>query len=241
MAIDNQWYDELGDEWWDPHGPVGLLHDLNTARFGYFKGVLGEVKELTVLDVGCGGGLLSECFAREGARVFGLDLSRESLFAARRHAGASGLAIDYVNADAESFPLIDNVFDAVVSSDFLEHVTDLDRVVGECARVLKPAGLFLYETINRTVTSRVVGIWLFERVLRLIPTHTHDPNMFIKPDELHETMARHKLSNRETRGIGPEANRLGALAGFIKRGSPGPFHIMDDLSISYVGYGVKGE
>jgi 2-polyprenyl-6-hydroxyphenyl methylase / 3-demethylubiquinone-9 3-methyltransferase len=239
MSIDNEWYDELGDKWWDPRGPVGILHDINKARFGYFKSVLGRIEGLSILDVGCGGGLLTECFAREGARVTGLDLSRASLFAARRHARARGFDIDYVNANAESFPLTGGLFDAVVSSDFLEHVADLGRVVSECARVLKPDGLFLYETINRTIMSRVVGIWLFERVLKLIPEHTHDPNMFIKPVELHEAMSRHGLANRETRGIGPQANRLGALAGFFKRGSPGPFHITDDVSISYVGYGIK--
>ena len=239
MSIDNDWYDELGDKWWDPHGPVGLLHELNAARFGYFKNILGKIEGLSILDVGCGGGLLAECFAREGASVTGIDLSRASLFAARRHARTEGNEIDYVNANAESFPFIDCVFDAVVSSDFLEHVPDLDKVVGEAARVLKPRGLFLYETINRTILSRIVGIYLFERVLKLIPEHTHDPNMFIKPVELHKAMARHNLANRETRGVTPVANRLGALAGFIKRGSAGPFHISDDTSISYVGYAIK--
>ena len=239
VSIDNSWYDELGDRWWDPHGPVGLLHDLNAARFGYFKKVLGRLEGLRLLDVGCGGGLLAERFAREGASVTGIDLSRESLFAARRHARAGVVEIDYVNANAESFPFLDSAFDAVVSTDFLEHVTDLDRVVSESARVLKPSGLFLYETINRTITSRVVGIYLFERVLKLIPERTHDASMFIKPAELHRVMARHNLVNRETRGVSPVANRLGALAGLIKRGSAGPLHISNDLSLSYIGHGVK--
>jgi len=240
VSIDNSWYDELGDEWWDPHGPVGLLHDLNAARFAYFKNVLGGVAGLTILDVGCGGGLLAERFAREGATVTGIDLSRESLFAARRHARAEEVEVDYVNANAEAFPFVDSAFDAVVSTDFLEHVADLDTVVGESARVLKPDGLFLYETINRTIVSRVVGIYLFERVLKLIPENTHDPAMFIKPAELHKVMARHNLANREIRGVSPVANRLGALAGLIKRGSAGPLHISDNLSLSYIGYGVKG-
>jgi 2-polyprenyl-6-hydroxyphenyl methylase/3-demethylubiquinone-9 3-methyltransferase len=219
MSIDNYWYDDLGDRWWDPHGPVGLLHELNSARFEYFKNVLGDLDRLSILDVGCGGGLLAESFARQGARVTGIDLSRESLFAARRHARAAEITIDYVNANAESFPFTDSLFDAVVSSDFLEHVFDLDRVISESARVMKPSGLFMYETINRTLISRMVGIYLFERVLKLVPPHTHDPSMFIKPEELHEVMARHNLINRES--------------------SAGPFHITDDTSVSYIGYAVK--
>ncbi len=240
MSIDNQWYDELGDKWWDPHGPVGLLHDLNTTRFGYFKNVLGRIEALSVLDVGCGGGLLAERFASEGASVTGIDLSRASLFAARRHAHAAEVEVNYVNANAESFPFVDGVFDVVVSTDFLEHVSDLDKVVSESARVLKPSGFFLYETINRTLVSRIVGIYLFERVLKLIPEHTHDASMFIKPAELHEVMARHNLANRETRGVSPVASRLGALAGLVKSGSAGPLQISDDLSLSYIGYGIKG-
>jgi 2-polyprenyl-6-hydroxyphenyl methylase/3-demethylubiquinone-9 3-methyltransferase len=238
MAIDNQWYDELGDRWWDPEGLVGPLHHINPARFGYFKGVAGDLHGVKVLEVGCGGGILAESFAREGALVTGVDLSRPSLAAARRHGASSNVRIDYANAVGESLPFLDSSFDVVVSADFLEHVSNLDSVVGECSRVLKPLGLFLYDTINRTLRSRVVAVWLFERVIRLVPKHTHDPNMFIKPAEMCEVMSSHGISNRETRGLGPREGALAALAAFLNNRHVA-FAVTDDKAMSYVGYGVK--
>jgi 2-polyprenyl-6-hydroxyphenyl methylase/3-demethylubiquinone-9 3-methyltransferase len=239
MKIDNRWYDDLGDSWWDSDGPIGPLHEMNPARFGYFKGVLGNLEGLRVLDVGCGGGLLSECFAREGALVYGIDLSQSSLAAARRHGETVGNNIDYVNATGDLLPFPDSSFDAVMSADFLEHVMSLDSVIAECSRVLKTSGIFLYDTINRTIRSRVVVVWLFERVMRLIPRHTHDPRMFIKPEELHRAMARHGIRNRETRGLSPGRGPLAALLRLARNRRTGSYVITGDTAISYLGYGVK--
>jgi 2-polyprenyl-6-hydroxyphenyl methylase/3-demethylubiquinone-9 3-methyltransferase len=239
MHIDNDWYDELGDRWWDRDGPVGILHELNGTRFEYFKSVLGALDGVRLLDVGCGGGLLAARMAGEGARVVGADLSHPSLAAAKRHAEAAGLALEFVNARGESLPLVAESFDAVVTSDFLEHVSDLDAVIAECSRLLRPGGLFLYETINRTLLARVTAIWLFERLLGLIPPRTHDAGMFIKPAELHASLARHGIVNRETRGITPEAGTAGALLRLVRERRAGPFKITDNTSISYLGYGVK--
>jgi 2-polyprenyl-6-hydroxyphenyl methylase/3-demethylubiquinone-9 3-methyltransferase len=212
---------------------------MNPARFGYFKEVLGSVRGLRVLDVGCGGGLLAECFAREGALVSGIDLSQSSLVAARRHGEAVEISAGYVCASGDLLPFLDSSFDAVMSADFLEHVTDLDAVICECSRVLKSSGIFLYDTINRTLRSRVVVVWLFERVMRLIPQRTHDPRMFIKPEELHRAMARYGIANCETRGLVPERGPVAALAGLAKNRRAGPYTVTDDTAISYIGYGVK--
>ncbi len=239
MPIDNRWYDDLGDRWWDPCGPVSPLHDLNPARFAYFQTALGSLVNLRLLDVGCGGGLLAMKFAEAGAMVTGVDLSASSVAAGLRHARREKLQIDFAAARGESLPFADGEFDAVVSSDFLEHVPDLDNVIAEVARVLRPAGLFLYETVNRTLRARLVTVWLLERVLSLIPKNTHDANMFIKPSELRQVMARHGLKNIETRGIEPEAGPVAALAGFIKRGSAGNFKITEDTAIAYIGYAIK--
>ncbi|HKG22928.1 MAG TPA: bifunctional 2-polyprenyl-6-hydroxyphenol methylase/3-demethylubiquinol 3-O-methyltransferase UbiG [Blastocatellia bacterium] len=239
MTIDNSWYDDLGDRWWDAKGPVAPLHDLNPARFDYFKGVAGDLEGARVLDVGCGGGLLADNFARAGALVTGVDLSHASLTSAKRHGRDCSLEMDFVNARGESIPLADSSFDLVVTSDFLEHVQDLEGVVRECARLLRPGGLFMYETVNRTLRARLIAVWLLERALRLIPKNTHDPRMFIKPRELHEIMARHGIENRETRGVGPAAGAARALIGFVRRGSAGAFKVTDDTSVSYIGFGKK--
>jgi 2-polyprenyl-6-hydroxyphenyl methylase/3-demethylubiquinone-9 3-methyltransferase len=239
VTIDNRWYDDLGDDWWDESGRIGPLHRLNPARWEYFKRVAGTLSGLRVLDVGCGGGLLAEQFARADAQVTGVDLSRSSLAAARRHAQTSRLAINYVNATGERLPFTDAAFAVIVSADFLEHVSDLDGVVGECARVLEPGGLFLYDTINRTLRSRLIAVWLFERVLKIIPRHTHEHRLFIKPTELHAAMARHGIANRETRGLGPQGNQLAALVGYITKRRFPKIGATDDTAVSYIGYGVK--
>jgi 2-polyprenyl-6-hydroxyphenyl methylase/3-demethylubiquinone-9 3-methyltransferase len=239
--IDNQWYDQLGDTWWDERGPLGLLHEMNPARFDYFQSVVGSLSGLKVLDVGCGGGILAERFAQAGALVTGVDLSYSSLAAASRHSKINAIEIDYVNAEAEMLPFPDSSFDLVVSSDFLEHVIELDRVISECARVLRPRGLFLYDTINRTFLSRVMVIWLIERTLGLVPKMTHNARMFIRPSELHQAMARHGISNCETRGLVPKAGRVATLLSLIRKGSAGAFTIADNTAISYVGYGVKSD
>jgi len=239
MTIDNRWYDDLGDRWWDLAGPVAPLHDLNPARFAYFERAAGDLDGSKVLDVGCGGGILADKFARAGAIVTGLDLSHASLVSAEKHSREGSLEIDFVNAKGETLPFTDSSFDIVVTSDFLEHAQDLDLVVRECSRVLRPGGLFMYETINRTLRARIVAVWLLERVLRLIPKNTHDPEMFIKPGRLHEIMARHGIRNRETRGISPSAGPARALAGLIRRGSAGAFTTSDDTSVAYIGFGKK--
>jgi 2-polyprenyl-6-hydroxyphenyl methylase / 3-demethylubiquinone-9 3-methyltransferase len=238
MAIDNQWYDDLGDSWWDADGKVGPLHSINPARFDYFKSVAGELRGKRVLDVGCGGGILAECFAREGALVTGIDLSRPSVAAANRHSKLTNLSIDYANAVAEGMPFLDSSFDIVVSADFLEHASNLDFVISECSRMLKPSGLFLYDTINRTIRSRIVAVWLLERMLGAIPKRTHDAKMFIKPKELRSLMSRHGISNCDTRGLTVKGSLVEAARRLFKN-LPVAFHITSDTAISYLGYGVK--
>src|SRR5262245_5027389 len=151
----------MAGTWWDEAGFLHTLAALNPARFGYMRRVLIEElgldpAGLPVLDIGCGGGLLAEEFARLGCNVTGLDPSEESLAAARTHAAAQGLAIDYHCAPGEALPFGDASFDVVYCCDVLEHVHDLPQVIAETARVLRPGGTYLYDTINRTLRSRLV-------------------------------------------------------------------------------------
>src|SRR6202022_1432711 len=154
--IDNAIYDQAGDIWWDEGSPLSCLHtSLNPARFPYFRDVLAHLFEGRTsgrlgLDVGCGGGLLAEEIARLGCRVTGVDPSANSLATARAHASASGLGIDYRQGTGEALPFQARPLDIVFCCDVLEHVSSVPAVVREIGRVLKPGGVFLYDTINRT-------------------------------------------------------------------------------------------
>ena len=157
-SLDNALYDRLADSWWDESGLLHSLTALNPARFGYMRRVLVEELRISplglrVLDIGCGGGLLAEEFARLGCVVTGVDPSAESLAAAREHAMSQGLAIRYQCARGEALPFADASFDAAFCCDVLEHVDDLSRVIAETARVLRPRGIYLFDTINRTFLS----------------------------------------------------------------------------------------
>lgn len=237
MTIDNDWYDDLGKRWWDSGGVVRTLHEMNPARFSYFRSVLGSLSGLAVLDVGCGGGILAESFTRGGAIVFGLDRSHSSLQAAREHLRGSQSA--WINGIGDQLPFSDSCFDVVVAADFLEHVTDLRRVIGECARVLKPRGYFLFDTINRTWQSRLVAIWLFERLFRIIPKNTHDPGLFIKPRELCELMAESGLEPGDVKGLTPRGGVCQTFWSLLRTGRVGEFRISDSKLVSYIGYGVR--
>ena len=214
MPVDNTIYDRLADSWWDEGGFLYTLKALNPVRFGYMRRVLLDELNLRpaglrVLDVGCGGGLLAEEFARLGCAVTGVDPSEESLAVARRHAEQQRLRITYRPAAGEALPFAEASFDVVYCCDVLEHVNDLTSVIAESARVIQPGGVYLYDTINRTLASRLTVILLLQEWswTRLLPPGLHDWHRFIRPDELHRLMEQH--------GLVPEG-----LAGLKAMGSP---------------------
>jgi 2-polyprenyl-6-hydroxyphenyl methylase/3-demethylubiquinone-9 3-methyltransferase len=206
---------------------------------------------LRVLDVGCGGGLLAEEFARLGCAVSGVDPSEESLRAARRHAADQGLAIRYQRGQGESLPVAADSFDVVYCCDVLEHVDDLRQVVAETARVLKPGGVYLYDTINRTARSWLIVIKLLQdwRWTALMPPRLHDWNMFIRPAELGRLLEQHGLKQGGLAGLKPRANPLRLIRALRlrKRGVLSyeqAFQQMDlgestDTSVSYMGWARK--
>lgn len=239
MPIDNEWYHELGDAWWDPEGVIAPLHEINPTRVAYFCDVLGDLAGQRILELGCGGGLMAEEYALRGATVTGIDRSVPSLRVARSHASESGLSICYTGSIAERLPFPDTAFDAVVSADVLEHVESVEQVIAEVARVLRPDGRFVYDTVNRTWKSRLLLVWLPERVFRIAPRHTHDYRRFIKPGELHEIMSAHGLTNCETRGLPLKRNPVAAGISYARTRRLGGFALGDDTAMSYVGYAVK--
>jgi 2-polyprenyl-6-hydroxyphenyl methylase/3-demethylubiquinone-9 3-methyltransferase len=212
MAVDNEMYDRLSHTWWDENGFLYLLRTgLNPVRFGYMRRVLVEdlgldPAELSVLDVGSGGGLLAEEFAALGcAKMTGVDPSRESVAVARDHARAGGLEIEYLVAPGESLPFGDGLFDAAYCCDVLEHVASVPKTIAEIGRVLKPGGIFLYDTVNRTVRSRLLMIKVAQdwKLTRWAEPDLHDWRMFIKPRELERELAAAGFEVRDRVGMAP--------------------------------------
>ena len=257
MTVDNELYNQLSSTWWDENEPLNLLRtSINPGRFGYFSQVL--IKQLRIetegkkiLDVGCGGGILAEEFARLGCQVIGIDPSASSLATARAHAQQAGLYIDYRVGSGEDLPFANESFEIVYCSDVLEHVNDLEKVISEIARVLKPNGVFLYDTINRTFPSNLVMIKLLQewKSTSFMPPNLHDWHTFIKPRELLALLKSHRLDNREITGLKPAANPITMTILMRKRkrgeislyemGSRMTFQQSKDTSVLYMGYAIK--
>jgi 2-polyprenyl-6-hydroxyphenyl methylase/3-demethylubiquinone-9 3-methyltransferase len=257
QTIDNAIYDRVSTTWWDEDGFMSLLRtSVNPPRFEYFRKALIERLQLDpyglrVLDVGCGGGLLSEQFAAMGCDVTGIDRSVPTLEAARRHAEATGLSIRYLEGSAESLPFDAGTFDVVCCCDVLEHVDDPDEVVREISRVLKPGGAFLFDTINRTLKSKLVAIKLAQdwRLTRLIPRDVHVWEKFIRPNELAHLLDKHDMQQSEFAGLSPAMNPLVALSALVQNklgrmtfaelGTRIKLKQSSDLSISYMGFALR--
>lgn len=247
--IDNNWYNKLGDEWWDADGRAFLLHEMNPTRTAYFLSILQlhklEPGQSRILDVGCGGGLVSEKLVRAGYHMTGLDLSLPSLHVANLHAhkiatGLEAKIINYVCGRAECLPFPDSTFEVVVSSDFLEHVgPNLDKVLAEMARVLKPNGLLLYDTINRTLLSRLVVIWGARLLARRLPPNVHSWPYLIKPAELIAKMQKMDINSQEICGLSPRLTKWRIPCHYVKYGKIGGFKLSRDTTLSYIGWGSK--
>lgn len=196
-------YDSFAANWWsDDVRWVRTLKNLVPGRLSWFdKHVSWQGAK--VLDLGCAGGFMAEAMDARGATVTGIDPAADAIQAARAHAQETGRDIRYDVGEGEALPYPDASFDIVVCVDVLEHVRDLDQVIREILRVLKPGGMFLYDTINRNPVARLATITVAEDILRLLPKGTHDPAMFIKPSELKESMERAGLVPGSMTGLGP--------------------------------------
>jgi 2-polyprenyl-6-hydroxyphenyl methylase/3-demethylubiquinone-9 3-methyltransferase len=211
MAVDNAMYDRFSHTWWEDGGFLNFLRaGVNPVRFGYMRRVLTselglDPEGLEVLDVGAGGGLLAEEFARLGCRVTGVDPSRESVAVAREHATAERLNIAYEVGNGERLGFGDASFDVVYCCDVLEHVDDVASTIAEISRVLRPGGVFLYDTTNRTARSRLLMIKLAQEwaATRWAEPDLHDWDMFIRPGELERTLESSGLEVRDRVGIAP--------------------------------------
>lgn len=198
-----QIYDDVAAEWWsDDIRWVRTLKNLVPGRLKWFD-THTDWQGKSVLDLGCAGGFMAEALALKGAQVTGIDPAKEAIEAAKTHANNTNMDITYDVGVGEHLPYPDDTFDIVVCVDVLEHVNDLCQVLAEIARVLKPGGLFLYDTINRNPIARIATITVVEDILRLLPKGTHDPAVFIKPKELRTAMTRAGLVCGPQTGLGP--------------------------------------
>ena len=203
MRNDLTIYDAVADQWWsDEVRWVRTLKILVPGRLKWFGRHI-DWQGKGVLDLGCAGGFMAEAMARRGANVTGIDPAAEAVEAARRHARESGLRIAYDVGVGETLPYDAASFDAVVCVDVLEHVSDLSIVLAQVARVLRPGGVFLFDTINRNLLARLMTITVAEDLLRLLPRGTHDPAMFIKPIELRHALHGAGLAPGPTTGLAP--------------------------------------
>jgi 2-polyprenyl-6-hydroxyphenyl methylase/3-demethylubiquinone-9 3-methyltransferase len=257
MPMDKSLYDQLSATWWDENESLGILRTwFNPVRFGYFRRVLLDVHQIapqgvSLLDVGCGGGLLAEEFARLGCQVTGIDPSELSLQTAREHAHQQGLSITYQTGRGEQLPFADASFELVTCCDVLEHVDDVQQVIREIARVLKPGGLFFYDTINRSFIAWLGDIKLAQDwpATSFMPANLHEWQKFIKPRELQRYLAQAHLHSQEMRGISPRTHPLATIACMLQHkrgkltmsefGQRLGFHESYDRSGSYMGYAAK--
>ena len=227
----------LANNWWDPNGSFRPLHQINPVRLQYIKSRLcshfsrdpssrSPLKELRLLDIGCGGGLLSEPMARLGASVVGADASEDSIQIARLHAEESNLSIDYVHTTAEQLVDWGENFDVILNMEVIEHVADVSGFVNSCAALLNPNGAMVIATLNRTLKSWVLGVVGAEFLLRWLPRGTHDWKKFLRPSELGELVRSAGLTVADFTGI-----QYSILTN--------EWRSTDDLSINYLSFTTK--
>lgn len=205
-------FSRIADAWWDAKGKFKPLHDINPLRIGYIRDQVvthlgGDAKSLkplaglSLLDIGCGGGLICEPMCRMGAQVTGIDASEKNIAVAALHAEQSGLAVDYRATTAEALVQQNAHFDVVLALEIVEHVVDADAFIASCAALVKPGGMLIMTTLNRTPKSYAMAIIGAEYVLRLLPRGTHQWKKFVRPSEMARAMQQSGLNIADMSGM----------------------------------------
>jgi 2-polyprenyl-6-hydroxyphenyl methylase/3-demethylubiquinone-9 3-methyltransferase len=226
-----QKFSNLAEEWWDVNGKFKPLHMFNPIRIEY---ILDTIKQhfkmkknktnfldgLSILDIGCGGGLISEPMARLGANVTGIDASKKNIKVAQLHARKNGLQINYVNASPEVLKN-EEKFDIILNLEIVEHVENVNLYIKSCSKLLKKNGLMFTATLNRSFIAYLKAIIGAEYILRWLPIGTHDWNKFIKPEELENFLSKEKFSTIDVKGL--------KFNPFLKK-----WKKSNDLSVNYI-------
>jgi len=254
--INNEVYKTQGDIWWQPDTVLHLLKSsVNPWRVGFAKRVISELKidpnGKIALEVGSGGGILAEEIHKMGFRTSGIDPAEESVNTARQHAKSQGFDIHYELGSGEAIPYSDASVDVVFCCDVLEHVQDLPKVISEISRVLKPDGVFIYDTLNRTFISKLVAIKIWQQWDRwsFMPRNLHVWKMFIKPTEIRSLLMQHGFEWKEHIGSKPNVS-IPTMLRYLRRRKTGKWTYADlgenfrlvedkDMNILYGGYAIK--
>ena len=231
-----QKFSRLAEEWWDVNGKFKPLHMFNPIRIEYIterikihfklkKDKFNYLEGLNILDIGCGGGLISEPMARLGANVTGIDASEKNIHIAKLHSKKSGLKINYLYASPENLEHIEK-FDIILNLEIVEHVNNVNLYVKSCYKLLKKNGLMFTATLNRSFVSYIKAIIGAEYILRWLPIGTHDWNKFIKPEELEKFLSDEKFSTIDVKGL--------TFNPFLKK-----WKETNDLSVNYIVSSLK--
>ncbi|MBD1143989.1 bifunctional 2-polyprenyl-6-hydroxyphenol methylase/3-demethylubiquinol 3-O-methyltransferase UbiG [Pelagibacterales bacterium SAG-MED33] len=233
--IEIEKFSNMADEWWDPHGKFKPLHKFNPIRIKYIKeNIIRQFKiknknkplsGINILDIGCGGGLLSEPMCRLGADVTGIDASMKNIKISKLHAKKDNLKINYICSSPEKLK-ISKKFDVILNMEIVEHVEDISFFLKSCSKLLNKNGLMFVATINKTLKSYVFAIVGAEYVLRWLPIGTHDWEKFVKPEELKEILSKNNLFLKKLDGM---------HFNIIKD----EWSITNDLSINYIAKFLK--
>lgn len=231
-------FSRIAEEWWDPAGKFAPLHRLNPVRLGYIRDRAAThwnrdalsglpLEGLSLLDIGCGGGLICEPMARLGAHVTGIDAADRNIATAALHAGNQGLAIDYRQHTAEALAGEGRQYDIVLALEIVEHVADVDLFLRSCGQMVKPGGLLFLSTLNRTAKAWMLAIAGAEYVLRWLPRGTHDWKKFLKPSEVVNGLRGGGIEAQEI--VGVVYNPLSRVWSLNRR----------DLDVNYMLYGTR--
>ena len=228
-------FSQIAEEWWDPLGKFKPLHKFNPIRISYIrdnivntlnlKNKKKPLENISILDVGCGGGLLSEPMNRLGAQVVGIDASYKNIEVAKLHAKKNKLDIDYFCSTPEKFET-SKKFDVILNMEIVEHVEDIDFFLKSCSNLLKKNGIMFVATLNKTLKSYLFAIVGAEYILRWLPIGTHEWEKFVKPKDLIEILKKHNL-------------KLEALDGMKFNLLKNKWHLSSDKSINYIGKFIK--
>ena len=195
-------FNQLSDQWWNENGKFKILHQIKSHRMHYILDQINNrnIRNLKILDVGCGGGIICEPLARLGAKVTGMDFAPNNIIAAKIHSKKNKLKINYINKDIEKSKL-DEKFDIILMFEVLEHLDDWKKTIKNIKKNLNKNGLIIISTINRNLLSKLFAINIAENILHWIPKGTHDYNKLIKPEELKKILLKEKFNFNNIKGL----------------------------------------